>query len=302
MSRLYAWWSESGGAGKTTNCMNTCAAIGRDGYDVCAIDVDPQRGSLTHYAGYGDLAHGDHENTIMDAFFGDVDPRGITVETAHFDLLPGHEDLINFESELDNSDRRGVKQFTVVREVVEDLAKDYDYIVLDCPATLTDLTDNAIFAARNVMVPLELTPKGEASQDGLEETVGAMHDGFEDLGVTISITGCVPSRVDSNVKIFDQYREYFESEGIPLTPFSIPEHSLLKYTWDERMDLFEFMESDETRDIRPYEEHVPLAFKMIGRMMTGDVSYDDAVGLWDRVSAREMGDADPEAVLDEVTA
>lgn len=298
MARLYAWWSESGGAGKTTDCVNTSAAIGRDGHDVIAIDVDPQRGSLTHHVGHGDLLAGDQENTIMDVFFEGVDPREIIVETEHFDVLPGHEDLANFQSELNNSGRRGLNQFTVIRDVVEDLADDYDYIIVDCPATLTELTDNAIFATRNVMVPLELTAKGEASQEGLEETIGEMHDGFSDLGVEISINGCVPSRV-GNAKIFEEYRDHFESEKIPISPFSIPEHSSLKYAWKAQMDIFGFMESDETRDLRPYEEHVPLAFKVVGRMMTGEYTYEDAIEHWDRVKDQEMGDADPEALLDD---
>ena len=299
MARAYAWWSESGGPGKTTNCVNTTAAIARDGFDVCAVDLDPQRGSLTHYCGYDELGHGDVEPTIMDVFFDDVDVHDIIVETEHFDVVPGHENLSNFESELDNSGRRGLKQFSVVRDVLENLADDYDIIVLDCPATLTSLTDNALFAARNVMVPLELTAKGQASQEGLEETIDAMDEGFEGVGVEIAIAGCIPSRV-GNAKIFEQYREHFIEEEIPVSPFSIPEHSLLKYTWDEKMDIYEFIESDETRELRDYEEHVPLAFKVVGRLMTGTYSYDDAVTKWDEVKDQEMGDADPEAVLDEL--
>ncbi len=301
MSQLFAWWSESGGAGKTTNCVNTSAAIGRDGNDVIAIDIDPQRGSLTHHVGHEDLLKGDHENTIMDVFFEGVDPREIIVETKHFDVLPGHDELSNFTSELNSSARRGMNQFTVIREVVEDLADDYDYILVDCPATLTDITDNAIFATRNVMVPLELTAKGKASQDGLEQTVSEMHDGFSNLGVDISIAGCVPSRTE-DAKIFEQYREHFESEEIPISPFSIPLHTSLMYAWKNRMDIYEFMESDETRKLRSYEEHVPKAFKVIGRMMTGEYSYDDALERWDSVKDEEMGDAGPEELLDQVSA
>lgn len=279
--------------------MNSSAAIGRDGYDVLAIDLDPQRGSLSHYAGYDDIAHGDQQNgTIMDILFGDSDPRDIIVETAHFDLLPGHEDLANFETELAGSGRRGISQFKAVDDVVSGLDDEYDVIVIDCPATLTDLLDNAIFAARNVMVPLELTAKGEASQAGLEDTVNAMHDGFSELGVTISIAGCIPSRV-GNAKIFETYRDRFEEQSLPVSPFSVPEHSLLKYTWHERMDLFQFMESDQTRELRPYEEHVPLAFKVVGRLMTGDLTYEDAVEKWDTVKHQEMGDATPEALMDD---
>ena len=89
-------------------------------------------------------------------------------------------------------------------------------------------------------------------------------------------SGTVPSRV-GNAKIFEQYRDTMTDRGVSLSPFSLPEHSLLRYTWDQQMDLFSIIESEETRDLRSYEEHVSLAFKVIGRWMTGDYTYDEAV-------------------------
>lgn len=301
MSKAYVWWSESGGPGKTTNSMQTAAAIGRDGYDVLAWDLDPQRGALTHYCGYEHLDHDTAETTVepnvMDAFFGNADINDLIVSTPHFDLVPGHEDLANFESSLDSSGRRGIDQYWVIRELLENLSQEYDVFILDVQATLNDLVDNAIIAARNIMVPIELSPKGDASQQGLESTVEAMDSGFSKMGVDIVIKGTVPSRV-GNAKIFEDYRDTMSDRGVPLSPFSIPEHSLLRYTWDEQMDLFSFIESPDTRDLRSYEEHVPLAFKVIGRWMTGDYTYDDAIDQWDKVKDAKMGDATPEKLLE----
>jgi chromosome partitioning protein len=306
MPRTYAWWSESGGPGKTTNALNSAAAIGRDGYDVLVLDVDPQRGALTNYAGYSHLDHDEPgetpvDPTIMDVLFGDVDPETIIVDTPHFDLLPSHEDLANFTSKLNESGFHGLNRYRVIRDVIEGLESQYDYFIIDCNASLDELLDNAVFAARNIMVPLELSPKGMASQEGLEATVGSMRSGFEELGIEISIAGTVPSRV-GNAKIFEEYRETFEDSDIPVSPFAIPEHSLLRYTWDANMDIFEFMESDKTRELRSYEEHVPLAFKVVGRWMTGDYTYDQAIDKWDEVKDTEMGDATPEKLLDDATS
>lgn len=303
MAQAFVWWSESGGPGKTTNSMQTAAAIGRDGYNVLAWDLDPQRGALTHYAGHDDVDHDgeDHvvDQTIMDVFFNGADIRDLIIETPHFDLVPGHEDLGNFESSLDSSGRRGVDEFWIIRELIEDLVDEYDVFILDVQATLNKLVDNAIIAARNVMVPIELSPKGDASQMGLESTIEAMDSGFGKMGVDLVIRGAVPSRV-GNAKLFEQYRDTMEDRGVPLSPFSIPEHSLLRYTWDERMDLFSFIDSSDTRDLRPYEEHVPLAYKVIGRWMMNEYTYDEAVAKWDEVKHTEMGDADPEKLLDEL--
>ena len=300
----FTWWSASGGPGKTTNAMQTAAAIGRDGHKVLAIDLDPQRGSLTHYCGYGELTYdgpdNDHvvEPDIMDVFFGSASLEDIIVETEHFDLVPGHEDMGNFESAVGDSSRMAASQFFVVRDAIEELDSEYDVVIIDTPATHTKLVDNALVAAQNIMVPIELTPKGKASQKELEATLDAIEKGFRGMNVDIKIRGTVPSRV-GNAKIFESHREQMEDEGIPISPFSIPEHSLLRYTWDERMDLFNFIESDETRDLRPYEEHVPLAYKVIGRWMVGEYSYDEAIERWDGIKDQEMGDATPEKLLDD---
>lgn len=296
MTQAFAWWSESGGPGKTTNCVHTSAAIGRDGYDVVAVDLDQQRGCMSHHMGYEDLIYGNQEKSIMSVLFGDDSVEDIIVETPHFDLVPGHNSLKNFESEVNNTSLVAIERYKIIRGLLEDLAQGYDIIVLDCQASPGLLMDNAIFAARNIMVPLELTPKGSASQESLKESVEALHEGFIDLNVDIAIAACIPSRV-GNAKIFEQYREELESDDLLVSPFSIPEHSLLKYSWKNKMDLFEFMQNDETRDLRQYEEHVPLAFKMIGRMMTGDLTYDEAVDTWDDIKDQRMGDADPEALL-----
>lgn len=300
----FTWWSASGGPGKTTNAMQTASAIGRDGHKVLAVDLDPQRGSLTHYCGYGELSYDnpddDHivETDIMDVLFGPAGLNEIIVETDHFDLVPGHENMGNFESAVADSSRMAADQFFVVRDAIEDLSTDYDVVIIDSQATHTKLVDNALVAAQNIMVPIELTPKGKASQKELEDTLGAIEKGFRGMSVDVKIRGTVPSRV-GNAKIFEKHREEMENEGIPISPFSIPEHSLLRYTWDERMDLFSFIESDETRDLRAYEEHVPLAYKVIGRWMVGDYSYDEAIDRWDSVKHQQMGDATPEKLLED---
>lgn len=302
MARGFTWWSASGGPGKTTNAVQTAAAISRDGYDVLAVDLDPQRGALTHYCGYGELSYDDEETgtvetDIMDVMFDSANLEDIIVETENFDLVPGHEDLGGFESALSDSSRMAASQFFVVRDMLEEVSGEYDIVIIDTQATHTQLVDNALLAAQNVMVPVELTPKGEASQKELEDTLDAIEEGFRGMDVDVRIRGTVPSRV-GNAKIFDEYGDRMEDQGIPLSPFSIPEHSLLRYTWDERMDIFEFIESDETRELRSYEEHVPLAYKTIGRWMVGDYSYEKAIEKWASVKDQKMGDATPEKLLE----
>jgi chromosome partitioning protein len=277
--------------------VHTTAAISRDGYDTILIDIDPQRGGATHHLGFDDHQTATEEPMISDVLFEDADPEEVIVHGEHVDLIPSHSSLSNFETRIGDGTYRGMQEYLVIDDLVETLIDEYGYdvVVIDAPATLSKLVDNAIVAAQNVMVPIELTPKGKVSQHGLDNTIEAMTEGFQR---EITIAGLIPSRV-ANAKIFETIRDELEADGIPISPFSVPEHSLLKYSWRERMDLFEFIESDETRELRSYESHVPLAFKVVGRMMSGEYDYDEALAVWDDVKDQEMGDATPEVLLDE---
>jgi chromosome partitioning protein len=297
MARSYVWYSESGGPGKTTNAVHTTAAIARDGHDTVLIDIDPQRGGATHHLGHDNLQTAGDGTTITDVLFEGADPGDVLVEGEHVDLIPSHSSLSNFETRIGDGAYRGMQEYLVIDDLVDTLVEDHGYevVVIDAPATLSKLVDNAIVAAQNVMVPIELTPKGKVSQHGLDNTIQAMNEGFQR---EVTIAGLIPSRV-ANAKIFETIRDELESDGLPISPFSVPEHSLLKYSWRERMDLFEFVESEETRELRSYESHVPLAFKVVGRMMSGEYDYDEALAVWDDMKDQEMGDATPEVVLDD---
>ncbi|SEO77322.1 chromosome partitioning protein [Halogranum amylolyticum] len=266
MKRAVTLWSESGGVGKTTLATNTAAALGRRGADVLVVDLDPQLGSLTDHVGYGELKTGDRDHLGDVLLAEDGDASDLVVDAGAFDLIPSHEALANIESEM-AARGTNLREFRL-RSALAPLAAEYDYFLIDPPATLNVLVDNALVAARDVVIPIELTRKGSVSIDGLEDTLDSMQRGFQtfDEDFRLGIVAVVPNEVgDSN--IYREVREQLEGEGKPVTPFGIRKRDVLKQAWQAQMDLFTFAESSETRELRDYEKDLLDQFEAVARIV-----------------------------------
>lgn len=266
MKRAVTLWSESGGVGKTTLATNTAAALGRRGADVLVVDLDPQLGSLTDHVGFSELKTGDREHLGDVLLAEDGDASGLVVDAGAFDLIPSHEGLANIESEM-AARGTSLREFRL-RSALTPLASDYDYFLIDPPATLNVLVDNALVAARDVVIPIELTRKGSVSIDGLEDTLDSMQRGFQtfDEDFRLGILAVVPNEVgDSN--IYREVREQLEEDGKPVTPFGIRKRDVLKQAWQAQMDLFTFADSEETRELRDYEKDLLDQFDTVARII-----------------------------------
>lgn len=299
MPRAIAWWSESGGSGKTTNAVNSAVAMGRDGVDVLFLDLDPQSASATHYLGLDALQTGSVDGpTVMDAFFGDASLTDVARRTASIDVVPGHEELVTFDQQLTYD---GGDEYFVVRDAVAAVADDYDVIVIDTKASLDMLLNNALFAGTNVMVPLELSEKGDRSLRSLEASVDALNN--DRLDFEITKMGLIPSRVDQNTgQTKHDVRQRLQESGYPVPPFEIPDYELIQKSWNSCMDLFSYLEAESTPDIRPYQRTVPLTYALLGRWMSGTYDYDEACRIWrtliddDRLDP--TAESDPHELLD----
>lgn len=266
MKRAVTLWSESGGVGKTTMATNVAAALGRRDERVLVIDLDPQLGSLTDHVGHRDLKTGDREHLGHVLLNDDRDVRDLIVDARDFDLVPSHEGLANIESEM-AAQNTSLREFQL-RSALKPVAGDYDYFLIDPPATLNVLVDNALVAARNVVIPIELTRKGTVSIEGLEDTLDSMERGFQkfDENFHLGILAVVPNEVgDSN--IYRDTRAELEAGGKPVTPFGVRKRDVLKEAWKNQMNVFEFAENDETRDLREYEEDLLENFDRMARII-----------------------------------
>ena len=167
ISRAVSVCMLKGGVGKSTIAVNLVRQLATQDHDVLLIDLDPN-GHVSVGLGHDDEYHNTGE-TIGDVFFDDADPTSVVYDTGYeFDILPSSEDLEQVEREIVVGD---IFQPSALlkREVVDPLLGDtYDYIVTDSPAYRSRLTDNALVATANLVLPLA---PGNEAMAGLERTI-----------------------------------------------------------------------------------------------------------------------------------
>ena len=149
MGRVIAVANQKGGVGKTTTAINLSACLAEKGQKVLAIDMDPQ-GNMT--SGLG-IDKDEVEKNIYDLMIGQAGVDEVLQKKAieNLDVIPTSIDLSAAEIELIGVDD---KEF-IIRNAVQPIKDDYDYIIIDCPPSLSMLTINAMTTADSVLVPIQ---------------------------------------------------------------------------------------------------------------------------------------------------
>ena len=147
MTKIIAFVNQKGGVGKTTSCLNIGAALTRKGKRVLLIDADPQ-GNLTISAG---VNLQNDEPTIYEVLKGTTEINSaIQSNPGSYDIIPADIVLSGAEIELSSVPGREL----ILKESIGQLKTAYDYILIDCPPTLTLLTLNALAASNEIVIPL----------------------------------------------------------------------------------------------------------------------------------------------------
>ncbi|MEK6538587.1 MAG: AAA family ATPase, partial [Nitrospirota bacterium] len=149
MGKIISITNQKGGVGKTTTAINISASLAVAEKKVLLVDMDPQ-GNATSGCGIDKRSL---KTTIYDAMIGGMGLKEIIVPTAlrYFQVIPAGIDLIGAEIELIEVEKR---EF-VLRQVLEPLRDDFNFIILDCPPSLGLLTINALTAADSVIIPVQ---------------------------------------------------------------------------------------------------------------------------------------------------
>ncbi|MEE1130229.1 MAG: AAA family ATPase [Caryophanon sp.] len=148
MSRIIAFVNQKGGVAKTTSTINIGAGLALEGKKVLLVDLDAQ-GHLT--VSLGVPAH-DFDNTIYEIFKGDIAAKdAVTNIDSRYDIIPSDIRLSGLEMEMSATAGR---EF-ILKEMLEPIKDDYDYILLDCPPALGLLTLNALTAATEIFIPIQ---------------------------------------------------------------------------------------------------------------------------------------------------
>lgn len=205
MGKVIAVFNQKGGVGKTTTNVNLSASIGKMGKKVLVLDLDPQ-GNTT--SGYG-IEKQEVENTIYEVMLDGVDIREAILPTEfdNVDTIASATELSGAEIELTNMDKREY----VLKNAIECVRKDYDYIFIDCPPSLGMLTINCLTAVDSVLIPIQCEYYALEGVSQLMETIklvkSRLNPNIEIQGVVLSM---FDGRANLSIQVVEEVKRYFK--------------------------------------------------------------------------------------------
>ena len=198
MGRIIAIANQKGGVGKTTTSINLTASLAAKGKKVLLIDIDPQ-GNAT--SGFG-LDKNELENTIYELILGECSIQDCIVKNVikNVSILPSNVNLAAAEIELIGVEN---KEYILKKEV-EWIHDQFDFILIDCPPSLSMLTVNAMTTANSVLVPIQCE---YYALEGLSQLIHTVNLVKERLNPNLVMEGILFTMYDSRTNLSMQVVE-----------------------------------------------------------------------------------------------
>lgn len=207
MASVISVANQKGGVGKTTTTINLAAAIAERGYRVLIVDIDPQ-GNAT--SGLG-IEKSEIDQDIYNVLIDEV-PIKDTVHhtsTKKLDLVPATINLSGAETELISM----IARETRLKAALDTVDKDYDFVFVDCPPSLGQLSINAFTASDSILIPVQSEYYAMEGLSQLLNTIRLVQKHFnQDLGVEGVLLTMLDARTNLGAEVVKEVQSYFSKK------------------------------------------------------------------------------------------
>ena len=201
IAKVFCIANQKGGVGKTTTAINLSAALATLKKRVLLIDLDPQ-GNATMGSG---IDKNNAQRSIYHVLIGEasINDARISSPTGHYDVLPANRELAGAEIDLVQMEAREQQLKQAIAKVIDE----YDFVLIDCPPTLSLLTLNGLAGAQGVIIPMQCE---YFALEGLSDLVNTVKRVHRNINPDLQLIGLLRVMFDSRVTLQQQVSAQIE--------------------------------------------------------------------------------------------
>ncbi len=213
MAKVISLVNQKGGVGKTTTSINLAASLGKLGKKTMLIDLDPQGNTTT---GLG-INKGDIAYSVYDILNGSIEPKKAIIKTkfSNLSIIPATINLAGLDIELVEKGYHNAtfKKNEQLRDALDKIKDNYEFIIIDCPPSLGLITTNALVASDSVIIPVQCE---FFALEGITQLLNTIIMTQTRLNPNLKIEGVLLTLLDSRtnlgLEVVEEVRKFFKDK------------------------------------------------------------------------------------------